>query len=598
MANKILTLDIGVSKATLAEFTLKKGAPPSLAKYATRQLDSLGQDAATRPMDSLSALVRELAAEADIKGGSVSVLLPSNAVFPRPVKIPQADKLAEMVREEAAQNLPFPIEEVVWDYQVVGETPEGESDTLIVATKNENATDAAACAENAGFKLEIIDATPLALYNCVAYNYADADSDCTMVLDMGARTTTLVILDHGKIFVRGINIGGNVITNEIARGLNISPEEAENAKKEIGFVALGGTYAADDETADRISKIIRNVVTRLHSEIARSINFYRVQQGGSAPVKLLITGGSSLTQNMGSFFQEKLQIEVGYLNPFNRVGLTPGHDNQTELLLLAPCVGLAVRAAGAAKINIDLTPPAVLDAQRFSRRLPIFGTSVLFVLCAMVCWVMLANKNKEVYEEQQKTAASALGSIKKDDAELEAAKREKEAIQRKTDYLEAVIRSRSAQLQLWNLVGKSMIKNTWVSSFRFVNEGGDRNDRQERYLHLTVIGYKNEVENEIRNKTTGSAGEYLLARIKEKDKNPETAAQGAEAAAALFDNSPDAGNNAKGFYFDHDPDKTRVERETDVAEMRLIEINLRLKMATNPGEINTSNNLPTDWVAK
>jgi len=587
MANTILTLDIGVSKATLAEFTCKKGAAPALTKYATRALDSLGADVAARTMDSLSALVKEMGAEIGVKGGDVAVLLPSTAVFPRPVKIPRMNsgKLDEMVREEAEQNLPFPIGEVVWDYQVIGETAEGDLDTLIFATKNENADDAAVCAEGAGFRLQFVDAAPLALYNCAVHNYPGIDTECAMILDIGARATTLVILDGGKIFVRGINVGGNVITNEIARGLSVTPEEAEAMKKEIGFVALGGTYAADDETADKVSKIIRNVVTRLHSEVARSINFYRVQQGGAAPAKLFITGGTSLTQNIGSFFQEKLQIEVEYLNPFTRVGLAPGYDNQAELLLLAPSVGLAVRAAGVARMRIDLTPPAVLDAQRFAKRLPVFGMSVLFVLVAMGCWVMLANKKQEIYAEQLEQAKNKFDEVNRYSVSLDAAENEKNKIKEKVDYLEAALRSRPGYLQLWNLVGRAMIDNTWLTSFYF-NE-----DQEGRYLNITVLGFNDESEKLRGN--SGSPGENLLARIKAADKTqsgPEGEEGDVQASAPAV---------SSAVFFDHDAPKTRVMREFDTGEgRRLKEIQLCLKLAEKPGEINKESKLPTDWIAK
>ena len=570
-SKKFLTLDIGVNKAKLAEFTVGRGSVPTLTRYATRDFDPLGPDVAVRTMNSMSDLVRELAAEMGVKGGSVSVLLPSTAVFPRPVKIDRAqkDKIDAMVRDEADQNLPFPIDEVVWDYQVVGQTAEGDFDTLIVATKMDNADDAAACAENAGFRLDAVEATPLALYNCAKFNYPDIDAQCSMILDIGARATTLVILDGGKIFVRGINVGGNVITNEIARGLAIEPAEAETIKKEIGFVALGGTYAADDETADKVSKIIRNVVTRLHSEVARSINFYRVQQGGAAPERLLITGGTSLAQNIGSFFQEKLQIDVEYLNPFLKVGLAPGFTDQAELLLLAPCVGMAVRAAGAASVKIDLTPPAVLDAQRFARRLPFFGLAVVSVLLAMGCWVMVANKNKEVYDKQKEDVARQLGGVDGDSRALTTAIADKDAVEIKTKWLEAALRSRSGHLQLWNLIGSAMLPDTWISTFKFSDEADGR------YLALTVLGYKRELDKELRGRAEGSVGEYLLKRIKAAD--------------------------ADELFLDHDTTVTKVQREPVIGDSKGIEIQqiiLRLKMREKLGEINKDGKLPTEWVAK
>ena len=126
-----------------------------------------------------------------------------------------------------------------------------------------------------------------------------------MVLDIGARSTNLVFVEGAKIFTRSIPVAGNTITNEIARSLSVSVQEAERLKKEIGFVALGGTYAVvDDELSDKVSKVVRNVVTRLHSEVTRSINFYRSQQGIGAHAAAA-HGRRPLTRHMDTFFREK-----------------------------------------------------------------------------------------------------------------------------------------------------------------------------------------------------------------------------------------------------------------------------------------------------
>ena len=94
-----------------------------------------------------------------------------------------------------------------------------------------------------------MDAAPLALYNSVRFNCPEADG-CTLVLDIGARATNLVFVEGSKVFMRTIPIAGNTVTNEIARGLGVEPAEAEALKKEIGFVALGGTYALPDDERD------------------------------------------------------------------------------------------------------------------------------------------------------------------------------------------------------------------------------------------------------------------------------------------------------------------------------------------------------------
>src|ERR1041384_4820554 len=137
----------------------------------------------------------------------------------------------------------------------------------------------------------MVAVAPMALYNAVRYNVPDTDG-CLMIVDIGARTTNLLFLEQSRVFSRSIPIAGNAITQSVAAEFNVSFLEAEQMKKMQGFVALGGAYEEpESETQARVSKIIRNVMTRLHAEIARSVNFYKSQQAGSAPTRLLLEIG-------------------------------------------------------------------------------------------------------------------------------------------------------------------------------------------------------------------------------------------------------------------------------------------------------------------
>ncbi|NIY14600.1 MAG: hypothetical protein GWM98_06765, partial [Nitrospinaceae bacterium] len=101
-------------------------------------------------------------------------------------------------------------------------------------------------------------------------------------------------MEENRVFSRSVPVSGNTITSEIAKMFNIPFADAEALKLEHAEVGLGGVYEGpEEETAAQIAKIVRNVVTRLHAEVNRSINFYRSQQGGSPPSQVLLTGGSS-----------------------------------------------------------------------------------------------------------------------------------------------------------------------------------------------------------------------------------------------------------------------------------------------------------------
>ena len=176
---------------------------------------------------------------------------------------------------------------------------------MIVAAKTDQVEEITAAVKGAGFTPELVDVAPIALTN--ALKASGGGDECSVILDIGAKTTSLVIVDGEKLYNRSIPVAGNMITKDIASAFGVSHDEAEQLKRENAYVALGGVVEDEDETRDRISKVCRAVMTRLHAEISRSINFYRSQQGGGMPVKLYLTGGTALLPQVDRFFAENLQ---------------------------------------------------------------------------------------------------------------------------------------------------------------------------------------------------------------------------------------------------------------------------------------------------
>src|SRR6185295_11164549 len=130
-----------------------------------------------------------------------------------------------------------------------------------------------------------------ALCNAFRYNYGDLEG-CTILLDIGAKTSNLLFFEKGRVYSRGINIGANSITQDFAKEARLGFDEAEKIKIEEGFVSLGGAYEEPDSPHQAaISKIARQVMTRLHIQMNQTLQFYRGQQGGSAPQRMFLSGG-------------------------------------------------------------------------------------------------------------------------------------------------------------------------------------------------------------------------------------------------------------------------------------------------------------------
>jgi type IV pilus assembly protein PilM len=230
-----------------------------------------------------------------------------------------------MVGFEAQQAIPA-IEEACWDFQIfpTGEGATGELEALIVAMKRDSVDEVMAAASKVGLRTDMVDLAPTALINAFRYNYPEMTT-CTLLLEIGARSTNIVIVEGKRMFCRVVPLGGATVTQAIAADLQESFAGAEVLKRAKGFVHPGGSYEdpADEQTA-RMSKLARGVMTRLHTEVERSVTFYRSQQAGSRPAQVLLAGGGACLGLTELFFREKLKVPVEFFQPFRRAALGPG----------------------------------------------------------------------------------------------------------------------------------------------------------------------------------------------------------------------------------------------------------------------------------
>ena len=459
--SRFLTLNIGASNAVLAEYALKGKGALQLTAYGEIDLSAAGEAAGSLEATLTPALQRVMR-EKGIKAAPLVVSLNGQSVFPRFAKFPAvaADKLEELVRYEVEQNVPFPIDEIVCDHQFTGMTPEGEKAAMIVAAKLDQVRAVTDAVTAAGLSPQIVDVSPMAIYNAFRWSNPGA-AGCSVILDIGSRTTSLILVEDEKIYTRSIPVAGNTITKDIAQTFGCSLEEAEQLKLERGYVSLGGVTEDADEVTDRVSKIVRTVLTRLHAEISRSINFYRSQQGGNAPARLFLTGGTVRLPQLDEFFRETLQVEVGYLNPFAKIGVGAKVNRQAlanDAFTLAESAGLALRMADVAAIRINLMPPELIEHARAVKRIPFVIVGALGVLAALGAEIYLENDRCERVEEQVQAVQARNGQLSQLESKLKAAQNAFRDEQERCDEFQKLLLSRSATLRRVEAVRGSLIK--------------------------------------------------------------------------------------------------------------------------------------------
>ena len=430
---RLISLNFGSQTIGLAEFRVQAHGGLVLLDYRLREapLDpATGQRReAHTALHETAVVLREMMSELHIKHGSVNCALPAQSVFARFVKLPslEHEKLEKVIAFEAQQNVPFPIDDVVWDYQVVGGGLDEQVQVILVAIKHDLLDGINDAVEESGLLTSTIDVAPMALYNAFRYSYPNVN-ECALLVDIGARTTNVLFIEPRRIFSRSLPIGGSSITGAIAKEFGESFEAAETRKKRDGFVSLGGAYAdpADQDIA-RVSKLARSTMTRLHAELMRSVSHYRAQQGGSRPDRIFLCGGAAGMPYMREFFHEKFQLQIEFFNPLRNVAVSEAASASGvahSAHLLGELVGLALRSVTACPMELSLLPASVVRRQELDRRRPFFIAAAVCVVLAMLGWSLYYTRAAQVTRETAELIQQKNASMRGAEAQLDKLKKQ------------------------------------------------------------------------------------------------------------------------------------------------------------------------------
>ena len=386
-AKRVAALNLGMQTVTMAVFDAAPGDSMVLSGLARAELLADPAADASRP-GQLKIALNELRSKLKWSTGPLAMAVPSQGVFARFVKIPQvdADKVEQMLFFEAQQSIPYPIEEVSLCHQVLPEAEADKLGALILATKLDSLESTVEAVQSAGLSPDHIETSPTALYNSLRYNYPDLPG-CTLLIDIGARATNLIFAEADRLFIRTLPVGGNSITAALQKKFEArSFVELENLKVKDAFIPPPGNYEATGDAAE-VGKIARTVMTRIHNEITRSVTFYRTNQGGSAPVRVLLAGGGASLPYTLEFFNEKLSLPVEFFNPLRRISVAPSADPQTVQLsahALGECTGLAAALLGGdAPLRLGFDSPRLQSAKLDKGRRPFLVAAVALLAATL-----------------------------------------------------------------------------------------------------------------------------------------------------------------------------------------------------------------------
>src|SRR2546423_3632715 len=479
---RLITVNLGSQTLGLAEFRAAVGGLV-LVDYRLRETPvdpDTGQRRDTHASQhEAAAALREMMREMQVHRAPVNYAVPSQSVFARFVKLPalNAAKIDQIIAFEAQQNVPFPLNEVVWDYQLVGGGLEEQIQVVIVAIKRDLLDQINNAIEETGLRTRIVGVASMALFNAFRYNYPEV-GDCSLVLDIGARTTNILFIEPSKFFLRSIPLGGSAITAAIAREFNESFTAAETRKKRDGFVALAGGYAepADPHIA-RVSKIARSTMTRLHAELMRAVTHYRAQQQGNRPARIYLCGGGAGMRYMREFFHEKFQVPIEFLNPVQNLTVPESRlggmqDVAGSAHLLGELVGLALRNVTICSVELNLRPASVVRRHDLEKRRPFFVAAAVCVLLALVGWSAYYTRAAHVAEQTVQIIQQRNDRMHGSEAQLGQLKKEITALDNIAAALIAAVNDRSFWPQILEELNSHLPESDiWITEIAATSGG-------------------------------------------------------------------------------------------------------------------------------
>ena len=387
----------------------------------------------SQPDADAEALVREaleqFLSRNDVKGDRVVISVPGQTGLARFVKLPpvEAKHIPEIVKYEARQQIPFPLEEVIWDFQRIGEASEVEGFALetevgLFAMKRDQVEKQLAPFLEAGVEVDVVQMAPLALFNYFSYEQIDdpnseegGDSGgwFTVLLDVGTENSNLVITDGTAVWQRNVPLGGSHFTRALSKSMKLTFAKAEHLK-------CNATKAEDPKA---VFQAMRPVFNDFLTEVQRSIGYFSSVHRNSRIAKIIGMGNGFRLPGLQKFIAQNLQLECQRLDKFrvlagDAVLESPVFNENVPTFAVA--YGLGVQGLGQSMLKTTLLPPEIEQARMIRRKKPwVLATAATFLLGLTVSflaqwfpWNKVHADTWKTTEEAAKKVVTKAGSLK------------------------------------------------------------------------------------------------------------------------------------------------------------------------------------------
>ncbi len=320
--------------------------------------------------DAMRVALGMLVNQHDLTNARIAVSLPGHQSFARFAKLPPVEpkKVPSIVKFEAVQQIPFPLEEVEWDYQTFVSPDSPDVEVGIFAVTRQRIMDQLSMLHDVGLTPDTVTLSPIAAYNALAVDLGFTnDTPGTIVLDIGTVATDLIIAEAGRVWVRTFPIGGHQFTEALVGAFKLSYSKAEKLKRE----------AEQSKHARHVFQAMRPVFADLIQEIQRSIGFYQSVHPDADLKRLIGLGSTFRLPGLRKYLKQQLQLDVYRLEQFKKIsydGPRAG-EFQAASFNLATAYGCVLQAFEHAPMQANLMPVQVIKTAMWKKKVPYFAAA-------------------------------------------------------------------------------------------------------------------------------------------------------------------------------------------------------------------------------
>jgi type IV pilus assembly protein PilM len=330
------------------------------------------------PVELVQAALQEFLGRNTVEGDRVALAVPGQMGLAKFIKLPplESKRIPDIVKYEARQQIPFPMDQVIWDWQrLAGGFEEGgfvmDAEVALFAMKREQVYKALAPLQDRGVEVELLQLAPIALANMIMFDQLppastlDPDNPpaSTVIVSIGVDSTDLVVTNGLRLWQRSMPIGGNSFTKALVSEMKLTFAKAEHLKR--------NAVRAEDPKA--VFRAMRPVFNDFASDLQRSLNYFSSSDRTATIGKVYLLGNAAKLRGLGDFIAKQLQLDVHRLEKFDALegpGVVGAPAFRENRLAFGVSYGLALQAVGGSSLRTNLVPREIIQDRMINAKKP------------------------------------------------------------------------------------------------------------------------------------------------------------------------------------------------------------------------------------